>query len=86
MTKAHAGHSGCGGLQKHSIGPIYPWTIVVSPSDKEPLTRGTIRAVHAEHGQHLPAHAYTLGQQFSLSHSFEWAYNAATADAMDKLL
>jgi hypothetical protein len=26
-TVAHQGHMGNGGLQKHSVGEIYPWTI-----------------------------------------------------------
>lgn len=67
------GHADYGGLQKFSIGPIYPWSIVV---------RGeTIHAFNGLTGEWLAGHPYNP----EVKGSFSYAHDKAVAEAQEKL-
>jgi len=65
-------HSGNGGLQAHSIGPIYPWTIVV--------TGTTILAMHCETGIKKGGFVYTPGIEGSFQRAHDHAERSAQAE------
>ena len=71
-VQAHQGHNGVGGVQQHSCGPLYPFTVVVLAGDKS----GVCYAMHGSTGRKMPEHRFEVGSR----ESFFKAHAAAEQD------
>lgn len=62
ITQAHTGHLGNSGLQRHSVGEIYPWTIMIVGDN--------CQAFHCITGEKGPMHPFTnFGDSFKAAHA-----------------
>ena len=64
MSKALSGHQGVGGVQKHSCGDIFPWTIVIKGNTQ----CGSLYAMNGETGARDKPYNYNSREGFEMAH------------------